>query len=576
MKKIWKLLVVFVPALILATYALPAAADTPDLVFVQVPVTAEPAAPSPGTRLDTDHYVEGCRIVRFSAARKKNTPLTEGFLSACDPSVSFDGKHILFAGKKSNHEPWHIWRMDANGKNKIQLTEGEKDCVSPLYVGSLFHLNDKKPTDQFAYLSDNHLYTRDRDGKYPRRISYNPYPEYSPEILPNGRILYSSVKHNGYAANAEKILDLLAVNIDGTDLMGFLTGADLPGNKKMVRVVPGKRIYFILSKVNRWLGGGSLGYVSSRRPAHSYRQLAPANKGLYHSPCPLPKGKLAAAYRDKTKNSPFALLLMNPETGKHIKKLYADPKYHCIDAHPLVSRPIARGRSSFVAHQQDSGILYCVNAYISEDPEIKQLPPGSIKQVRVLEGVTEKVKDKTVVVRRILGVAPVETDGSFHIRVPARTPVAFQLLDKDGLALASQSSWTWVMPRESRGCIGCHENRELAPPNQLSQAIVKPAVVLTPPPEKRRTIDFFKEIYPFYRFRCAGCHGNVDTMFAEKLIPGSARKSPLARRLLDDEHIRTNDPGMRQPHNLWKKEQLELFLQWIDLGAYLPHPVEEL
>ncbi|NIM13180.1 MAG: hypothetical protein GTO45_13770 [Candidatus Aminicenantes bacterium] len=133
-------------------------------------------------------------------------------------------------------------------------------------------------------------------------------------------------------------------------------------------------------------------------------------------------------------------------------------------------------------HNRETGVFYCIDVYISDRPEVKQLARGSIKQVRVLEGVF--LDREAAVTRRILGTAPVEADGSFHIRVPAKTPLAFQLLDKEGKVITTQLTWTWVMPRESRGCIGCHEDRELAPPNQLPRAVVKPAVQIEAAPRK--------------------------------------------------------------------------------------------
>ena len=77
---------------------------------------------------------------------------------------------------------------------------------------------------------------------------------------------------------------------------------------------------------------------------------------------------------------------------------------------------------------------------------------------------------------RVLGEAPIESDGSFHIEVPAQRPLRFQLLDDEGTVIGEQKSWTWVMPREWRGCVGCHEDREMVAPNILADAVVKPAV----------------------------------------------------------------------------------------------------
>ena len=285
----------------------------PDIIFVRIPAAAKPSSPSMTTQLPWDRYVDGCQIVCFSLSdtRGEAVPLTAEFLSARDPAVSFDGQKILFAGKQRKGESWQIWQMDGSGGNKIQITRGNSDSVSPLYVGSLFHLDDKAPTRKIVYQGGNHLYTCDLDGKNPQRITYNLYPEFAPDVLPNGRIIFSSLKNNGL----EKTLDLLAVNIDGTDLMGYLTGLDVPGDKEMVRISRDGRIYFIQSDLSEWLGGGSLAYVSSRRPAHSYNVFTPGENGYYHSPCPLPDGGLIVSYRSKKKGSLYGLKIIKSFCG---------------------------------------------------------------------------------------------------------------------------------------------------------------------------------------------------------------------------------------------------------------------
>lgn len=467
----------------------------PDIIFVRIPAAAKPSSPSINTQLPSDRYVDGCQIVRFSlsGSQGKVVHLTAEFLSACDPAISFDGQKILFAGKQKKGEPWQIWQMDGNGGNKIQITRGNSDSVSPLYVGSLFHLDDKAPTRKIVYQGGNHLYTCDLDGKNPQRITYNLYTEFAPDVLPNGRIIFSSLKNNDLETGSGKSLDLLAVNIDGTDLMGYLTSLDVPGDKEMVRIARDGRVYFIQSDLSEWLGGGSLANVSSRQPTHSYNLLAHCENGFYHSPCPLPDGGLIVSYRSKKKGSLYGLKIIKSfcegvQGGRFLQKesplVAGGNNYHCVDARVLAPHPAVKGRSSFVDHNRDTGIFYCISAYISDRPEVKQLAYGSIERVRVLEGVF--LDREAVVTHRILGTAPVEPDGSFHIRVPAETPLAFQLLDKEGKVITSQHSWAWVMPRESRGCIGCHEDRELAPPNQLPLAIIKPAVQLTRKSEQRQ------------------------------------------------------------------------------------------
>jgi Hydrazine synthase alpha subunit middle domain len=443
-----------------------------DIIFVHVPVSDQPLDP----------YIAGSQVVRLSLANPSPEPaiLTADFYSACDPAVSFDGKQILFAGKRRVGDFWQVWQVDTNGNTLKRITDNTRDCVSPLYIGSLFHLNDKQPTAQILYVSDRHLFTCDIDGSNPRQITYGLYPEFSPDVLLNGRVIFSTLKPDPTKPQSSPVKDLHAVNIDGTDLMGYLTHFNVPGDKEMVRV-GGEAVYFIHE-------GGKLARISMRRPAHSYRLIADNKFGNYHSPCPMPDGSLIVSHRSNQKNTPFSLFSISqtflrsffqkatPRRAAGGNIIYTSKEFHCIDAHVLAPHPIVKGRSSFVAHEQDSGVLYCIDVYISQDPMISKLKRGTVKKVRVLQA--KELNKQAEVQTQILGTAPVYTDGSFHIRVPARAHLSFQLLDQSGNILSSQKSWTWIMPRESRGCVGCHADDELAPPNKMAEALTKPAAIL--------------------------------------------------------------------------------------------------
>ena len=74
----------------------------------------------------------------------------------------------------------------------------------------------------------------------------------------------------------------------------------------------------------------------------------------------------------------------------------------------------------------------------------------------------------------VLGEAEVEGDGSVYLEVPARTPLRMETLDESGGVIRAMRRWLWVMPMERRGCIGCHEDRQLTPPNRHVLALRKP------------------------------------------------------------------------------------------------------
>jgi hypothetical protein len=571
-----------------------------DLIVVQIPVTATPRSED-GTRRFTplDRYVAGARIVRVDPSGGAAVVLTPEFTAACDPDVSVDGKSIVFAGRRGSGDSWQIWKMNADGSGKTQITRRPGHSVAPVFGGARFYLDDAQPSPQIVFAGSAPdagslaLYGTDLQGATLHRLTFNLQSDFSPAVLPTGQVVFSSWQRYGDRFEPGSTLALLTVNVDGTDLMPFYGGREPPRYRDMAAVSPvGDRVYFVESDRPSWLGGGDLAYVSWRRPFHSHGTLTGEadGPGLFHSPTPLPDGGLLASYRHSAPDSVFGVYRLDPASGRRVEKVFEQAGWHSIDAQVLAPRPPLKGRANWLKPGSTTGVFYCLNAYqTAPGPggDRTVAPPGAIRHVRVIEGHP----------RRILGVAPVEPDGSFHIRVPAETPITFQLLDEDYVALRTQRAWTWVMGNESRGCIGCHEDRELSPPNRLVTAITKPAVDLVLPPARRRTVDFRQQIAPILAARCAtaGCHvgGQAEPPLGEPgatmsesalrtvygslleqpegrpdggyVVPGMARESPLIRLLLGRETDARPAAGTR--HDVLGRRELILFIEWVDLGA---------
>jgi len=109
-----------------------------------------------------------------------------------------------------------------------------------------------------------------------------------------------------------------------------------------------------------------------------------------------------------------------------------------------------------------------------------------------------------------LGDLDLDDDGSFHLLVPPNTPIQLQLVDRDGMALRT-SAWIWAKNKENRGCVGCHEDGERTPANVFAKALDHEAADLMLPPERRRTVDFRRDIQPILTAKCANqaCHGGA-------------------------------------------------------------------
>jgi hypothetical protein len=77
-----------------------------------------------------------------------------------------------------------------------------------------------------------------------------------------------------------------------------------------------------------------------------------------------------------------------------------------------------------------------------------------------------------------LGVVSAEEDGSFYLKPMADVPIRIQTLDENGKVISGPGSWIWLRPNERRGCIGCHEDHEMAPENRVALAVRKPPIII--------------------------------------------------------------------------------------------------
>jgi hypothetical protein len=249
------------------------------------------------------------------------------------------------------------------------------------------------------------------------------------------------------------------VNLDGTDyaLFSAYTGGL---RKSMPAVTAQREVVFVESLHGAWDGAGRLGKVSLRRPLHSYA-VVPAS-GLFHSPSPLPDGRLLVSSRPLRGGS-HAIRRLDPITGK-TELIYDDPRWHDVQAKLLSPRAEPDGRSSVVDDTALTSTLYCLNVNTSDRVGVKA------RSIRVTDAVNGKP----------LGALKVQKDGSFYLEIPPATPIRIHTLDAKGTVLRS-SAPIWAMPKENRGCIGCHEDGELTPENRLPLAINQPPHVIRRP-----------------------------------------------------------------------------------------------
>lgn len=579
-------------------------------------------------------YGDGGRIVVVRPDDSVRV-LTAGFHSACDPEISFDGKKLLFAGKREAADNWNIFEMGADGSGVRQITSGMGNCRSPGYQATLYTIVSRKPWHQVTFVSDaagtknedgsgpaTHLYSCKLDGSAVRQLTYNLSSDMDPFLMEDGRLLFASWQRSRLARGPFGRVSLFGVNIDGADFALFASQAGRRV-KHMPCVTADGLVVFVESDRVPWDGAGYLSCVTMRRPLHSYRPITRDGDGLFHSPSPLADGTILVSRRPCNSDSTHAVCRLDPRTGRW-QCVFDDPKFHDIQAKIIDTRPEADGRSSVVMEEDPSGKkypngkLYCLNVNLSDFEKREWLPPGTVKRLRVLEGIPLTARNSRVGIpplaqRRLLGQIDISEDRSFNVTVPANTPIELQTLDADGLALRS-CGWIWAKNREPRGCIGCHEDPELTPENLFVDALERPSIALTLPAARRRTVDFRRDVMPIIQEKCVACHdadgslprldgglafadrgghgthfnrayesllasgdSSGDIGFSGKYVhPGRARTSPLVWHIFGRNTSRPWDgdaakkPIKTIPHGEVEPlsgDERRTLVEWIDMGA---------
>ena len=568
------------------------------IVFTQLAADGK-AARQAGGMLRAD-YGDGARLVLLSPDGTTRV-LSGGFHSASDPDVSFDGQRLLFAGKRTAADRWNIYEMELAGGAVRQVTRDLGDCRSPAYQSSLFVLDAERPWYQATFVSTaagefdeygrapaTNLYSIRLDGTGVRRLTFNPSSSFDPFQMADGRILFAGWQRHNLDRGVRGRVALFGINLDGTDYAVFAADEGLR-IKHMACTTPTRLAVFVEAERVPWDGAGRLASVNLRRNLRSHRVITGPADGLFHSPSPLPDGAVLVSRRPADGTGTHAIYRLDPMTGRR-ELLFDDPAWHDIQAKLVVAQPEPDGRSSVAEETDPTGKLYCLSLYTAD----VKIPPGGARRLRVIEGLPRRAATSRdalspLIPTRLLGEINLAEDGSFNIQTPANIPIQLQVLDAEGMALRS-CAWIWVKNRESRGCIGCHEHGELVPENRLAKALTEPSIQLTLPPERRRAVDFRREVLPLLNRKCAtlACHGGATpprlgvgagaSDLAKYIHPGRARTSPLIWRIFGRN---TSRPWDRTPpagkvapmpppgYPPLTAEERRTVAEWIDLGALM-------
>jgi hypothetical protein len=417
-----------------------------NVVFTQVPVNeVEEVAIESGSF----RYAPSMKIAlaEMGESMEVMEVLTPDFYSARSPEISFDGLQIVFSGQLNEGDVWQIWTMDIKSRAYAQVTQCDMNCTDPTWL----------PGERIAFsklvkendLEEHHaLFTIGDDGCCEQRITFQPHNDLNASVMHDGRILASSQQVYPEAGSVK----YLAMRPDGTKAELFYLADDASQISKAEEDGYGKVLF---------AKSGVLNSVSFSRPLHTKSIIQEA--GSIQSVFPIENRKILVSIKKPGKRS-FGLALIGNKDSNEGAFYFNEAEYHAIEPVVIHQRPIPRNLPTRVNTEKETGYFVCMDANESEMAPAAEA--GEASKIQVLG------------LNNMIGETEVAEDGSFYLELKADQPVRFQTLNDSGDVLRGPSSWMWVRPNERRGCVGCHEDRELTPENVVPLAIEKAPVAM--------------------------------------------------------------------------------------------------
>ena len=458
----------------------------------------------------------------------------------------------------------HIFEMNLDGSGRRQLTHGRYDDFDARYLpnGDIVFLSTRKGVflqtdsagtagtasedlpdsyvrcggDNFRPVPVFTLHAMNADGGNLRPISAFENFEYTPAVANDGRVLYTRWDYidrfNG------PFFSLWSTNPDGTNPQ--LVYGNYTVRPQVVcdaRPVPRSHKLVFTATAHHSIIGGSLVLLDRNlgtEEAAPIVRLTPeipfpeteANVGAYYAnPWPLSEQHFLAGWSnralpphcrvDNTERNPVnAMGLYLYDAFGNLSLLYRDPAISSSNPIPVRRQP--RPPALAASAKADEAIE---GSFLLQDiyQGLPGVTRGAVKSLRVI-GVPPKVqphmnKPNIGMSREdpgkfLIGTAPVEADGSAYFRAPSGVSIFFQALDADGLAIQTMRSLTYVTPRQTLACVGCHESRDSAPvaARAVPLAARRPPSRLTPGPSGSWPLRFDQLVQPVLDKNCVSCH----------------------------------------------------------------------
>ena len=495
------------------------------------------------------------RKLRLGPPRGPNSGL--GAINSLD--LHYNARRLIFAysqlqgsGGIPRNNPkgvHHLFSVNIDGSDLRQLTDGVYSDVWPRWLpdGRVVFISERRRgVSRCGGPTPNHvLHTMNANGSGIAAISFHESFEWHPSITRHGRIVYTRwdyVDRGDCIAHHPWV-----VTPDGRDPRAIHGNYPIrrnarPDQEQNVMPIPGSHKFVATAAPHHNAACGSLVILDPRVPdddaMSQLKRLTPHERfpevergGMnYSTAWPLSEDYFLCAMRCGTGRDSFGIYLID-SFGNH-ELLYRDPAIGCFSPTPLRARTtptvvsttaarIAAGPPKLSARAAPTdrpapgeGEVLCLNVYDGR----KSWPKGTrIIALRVIQLFPKRDNtwmnrpDVSVasesLCRGVLGVVPVEPDGSAYFKMPSGKLVYFQALDERGLAVQSMQSGTHVRTGQTVACVGCHENPHKAPaPRRRALAIGRGPSKLRPDVDGSYPLLYPRLVQPVLDRNCIPCH----------------------------------------------------------------------
>ena len=274
------------------------------------------------------------------------------------PDLSFDAKKILFCYRAPKGPAFHIYEIGTDGTGLRQLTNSRFDDLDPIYLpnGKIMFTSTRGLTyvrcnpESRAYV----LCTMEADGSNVKVVSHNNECDWTPCLMPDGRVLFTRWEYTDRAL--WRLQKLWTTNPDGSGTRIFWGNhSEKPDCLAEARPVPNSSRVVFCGVGHHQYFQGSLGLIDPRKGLDFPLGLTPVTPevawpeverdkgaGAYKSPFPLSDRFFIASYgydsrAFKPGGADFGIYLIDVLGSKEL--IYRDPKLNSYYAIPVRPRP---------------------------------------------------------------------------------------------------------------------------------------------------------------------------------------------------------------------------------------------